>query len=148
MRKLIECSVGVFVGLVAALAFGQSTMQPGTNTPLVGCIEGRALRVVNGFPACATTVKPTLTSCGSSPTLSAQATDFVGQIAWTGLISACTLVLSKDYGTGFGCLVQSNSSASLVTTPTISTVSGKTQVAIPLSLSLSAGKVTYSCFPV
>ncbi len=147
MRKILAYALGFFLAPLLAVAFAQ-TMQPGTNTPLVGCVEGRALRIVNGYPACSTTVQPTLTNCGTGATLSSNATDFVGQISWTGVITACTVVLSKNYGTNLGCLVQSNSSASLVTTPTISTVNNKTQVAIPLTLSLSAGKITYSCFPV
>jgi hypothetical protein len=147
MSKALASIVGLFVASFVTLAAAQ-TMQPATNTPLRGCVEGRALRIVNGYPACSTTVAPTLTNCGSSASVSALATDFVGQVTWTSLTSACTIILSKDYGANFGCLVQSNSSASLALTPTISTVSGKTQVAVPLTVSLGSGKLTYTCFPV
>lgn len=150
MHKASVSALFVAALLVAALAYAQApTMQPGTNTPLQGCIEGRALRVVNGYPACSTTVAPTLSNCGSGASLSANATDFVGQIT-TGasLVSGCTVTFSKLYA-NLGCLAQSNSSASAVAgSPVIGTAGGKTTMTINLTLALSAGRVTYSCFPV
>jgi hypothetical protein len=140
----------LFLAALTCGALAQTTMQPGTNTPLIGCVEGRALRIVNGFPACSPVAKPTLSSCGTNPTLSANATDFVGRITWTGLANSCVLTLSKDYGTTIGCLVQSNSSLSLATTPTIASTGSpaKTTVTIPVSVSLSSGQVMYICAPV
>jgi hypothetical protein len=146
--RFIGWAIGAFVVLVAALSFGQ-TMQPGTNTPLQGCIEGRALRIVNGYPACSTTVSPTVSSCGTGAAMSANATDFVGQVTTgSSLITACTVTFSKLY-TSLGCLAQSNTSSSAVAgAPVIGTAGGKTTMTISLTLALTAGRITYSCFPV
>lgn len=145
-RVLAAAACGVLV--LAGFAFAQ-TMQPAVNTPLLGCIEGRALRIVNGNPACSTTVMPTVSNCGSGAALSANATDFVGQVT-TGasLVGGCKVTFSKLY-TSLGCLAQSNSSASSVAgSPVIGTENGKTTMTISLTLALTAGKITYSCFPV
>lgn len=125
------------------------TMQPATNTMLLGCIEGRALRIVNGYPACSTTIAPTVSSCGSGASVSANATDFVGQVT-TGstLIASCTITLSKLY-TNLGCIAQSNSTSTAVSgAPVVGTANGKTTVVIGLTLGIVGGKITYTCFPV
>lgn len=145
-RHALAALCGILIGLGAAYA---QTMQPAVNTPLVGCIEGRALRIVNGYPACSTTVAPTVSNCGTGAALSANATDFVGQIT-TGanLLSGCKVTLSKLYAS-LGCLAQSNSSASSVAgSPVIGAENGKTTVTVSLTLALTAGKITYTCFPV
>lgn len=150
MRQAIGSGLFTFALVLAALSYAQApTMQPGTNTPLQGCIEGRALRVVNGYPACSTTVAPTLSNCGTGAALSANATDFVGQITTgSSIVSGCMVTFSKLYA-NLGCLAQSNSSASAVAgSPVIGTANGKTTMTINLTLALSAGRVTYSCFPV
>ena len=147
MRKLIAGAVGAFLFL-AGSALAQ-TMTPATNTPLVGCVEGRALRIVNNAPACSTTVTPILSTCGTGASLSTNATDFVGQIT-TGaaLLNGCKVTFSKLY-TSFGCIAQSNSSASAVAgSPVIGVENGKTTMTVNLTIALTAGKITYFCGPV
>jgi hypothetical protein len=101
------------------------------------------------IPACSTTVPPTVSNCGTGATMSAQATDFVGQVTTGGtLVSACTVTFSKLYAS-LGCLAQSNTTSSSVAgAPVIGTAGGKTAMTISLTLALTAGKITYSCFPV
>lgn len=147
MRKLIAAALGGLV-VLAGVALAQ-TMQPAVNTPLLGCIEGRALRVVNGYPACSTTIPPTVSGCGTGAAMSASATDFVGQVTTGGsLVTSCKVTLSKLY-TSLGCLAQSNSSSSSVAgSPVVGAENGKTTVTVSLTLALTAGKITYTCFPV
>lgn len=150
MRRLIAAGIFVAALIAGALSYAQ-TMQPGTNTPLMGCIEGRALRIVNGYPACATTSAPAVSNCGTGASLSANATDFVGQITTgTSLLGGCKVTFSKLYASPpLGCIAQSNSSASAVAgSPVIGAENGKTTMTISLTLALTAGKITYSCFPV
>lgn len=77
IRKLIGSGLFVAALILGALAYAR-TMRPGTNTLLVGCVEGRAFRIVGGYPAC--TIAPTVSNCGSGAALSANATELVGQI--------------------------------------------------------------------
>lgn len=145
-KHMLAAVLGILVGLGAAYA--QTMQQPAVNTPLLGCVEGRALRIVNGYPACSTTVAPTV-SCGSGGSISTNATDFVGQVT-TGVsvITGCKITLSKLY-TSLGCIAQSNSASSSVAgSPVVGAENGKTTVTITLTLALSAGKITYTCFPV
>src|ERR1700761_5226408 len=110
----------LFAGVVGA-AHAQSPV-PGTNTPLNGCIEGRALRIINGWPACAPAGAPTLSSCGTGGSINTTSTDFVGQITTgTGIVTSCVMKLSKLYtNPGLGCLAQSNSStAGVAGTPLV-----------------------------
>lgn len=145
LRTILTAS-GALILATVALA---QTMQPAVNTPLLGCVEGRALRVVNGYPACSTTIPPTVSSCGTGAAMSANATDFVGQVTTGGsLVTSCKVTLSKLY-TSLGCLAQSNSSSSSVAgSPIVGAENGKTTVTVSLTLALTAGKITYTCFPV
>lgn len=147
MRKLIASAACAII-LLAGSALAQ-TMTPATNTPLLGCVEGRALRIVNNAPACSTTIAPTVSSCGTGAAMSAQATDFVGQITTgTTLITTCVVTFSKLYAS-FGCLAQSNTSASAIAgSPVIGSAGGKTTMTISLTVALAVGKITYFCGPV
>ena len=140
-----------FAFLALSGAVLAQTMQPATNTPLIGCIEGRALRIINGYPACASTGAPTVSNCGTNPSLSANATDFVGQVnTGASLITSCKVTFSKLYASPpLGCLAQTNSATALLSgTPVIGAENGKTTMTINLTLALTSGRVTYSCFPV
>jgi len=144
---LVLAAGALLVG--AALAQQAAMQQPATNTPLLGCVEGRALRIVNGYPACSTTVAPTVSSCGTGASVSAQATDFVGQIVTgSSLITSCVLTLSKLYS-NLGCIAQSNTTATSVAgAPVVGSAGGKTTVTVTLTLGIASGRVTYTCFPV
>lgn len=152
MRNVFTIAMIVALIIVGCLSLGAAlsqTMQPGTNTPLMGCVEGRALRILNGYPACSSTSTPTISGCGLGSSISALSTDFVGQVTTgTSLLSTCTITLSKLYAS-LGCIAQSNStSAAVAGSPVVGSANGKTTISISLTATLFSGKITYTCFPV
>lgn len=149
MRKIIALTAAI--ALASIVPIQAQTNLPGTNTPLTGCVEGRAVRIVNGMPACSTTVAPVLTGCGTGASMSANATDNVGQITTgTGIVTSCVMKMSKLYSSpSFGCIGQTNSTTSLIAgSPVVGTDGTVTTVTFSLVLSLASGKITYNCFPV
>ena len=146
LRFLGPLSAVVLV-IIFALDFaaGQAPV-PATNTPLVGCVEGRVARVVNGVIGCAQTAPPTVSSCGTSPSLSANATDFVGRVTFgAGLLTACVVTFSQLYPS-LGCVAQTNSGAIAVAgSPVMGSAGGKTTMTINLLLNGGGTQVTYFC---
>lgn len=145
---LLAVAPQILAGYVAVAQ--QSITLPATNTPLVGCVNGRSLRVVNNNPACSTGTPPVVSGCGGTDaSVSANATDFVGQInTGSALITKCTLTFSAVYPS-FGCLAQSNTGVTqLATAPIVTTANNKTTMEISLTLAIAKGKLTYFCAPV
>ena len=57
-------------------------------------------------------VPPSVSNCGTGASMSAQATDFVGQVTTgSSLVTSCTITFSKLYSS-FGCIAQSNAASS------------------------------------
>lgn len=128
-------------------AFGQA-LAPATNTPLTACIEGRVARVVNGYIACAQTFSPTVASCGTSPSLSTNATDFIGRVTFgAGLLTSCVVSFTKLYSNpSLGCIAQTNSGTIAVAgAPVMGTGGGVTTMTINLLLNGAGTQVTYIC---
>lgn len=124
-----------------------SNVNPAVGTPYIGCIEGRALRIVGGAPSCTTTGVPTLTACGAG-TITATASDFTGQVTLPAGLSSCTLTLTQLYASNFFCVAQSQGSVGLsLGTATITNTAPKTTITFPTGLSLSGAKFGYICSP-
>lgn len=140
-------ALAVFAALFIVDVAHSQVQLPAVNTPLTGCIEGRVARVVNGFIQCAQTSSPTISSCGTSPSLSSNATDFIGQVTFgSGLLTACTISFTKLYTTGLGCIAQTNSgSIAVAGAPVMGTAGGVTTMTINLLLNGGGTKVTYIC---
>lgn len=147
VEKFFGIGIGLWLLIAGVVsAFGQATL-PATNTPLPACIEGRVARVVNGFIGCAQTASPTISSCGTSPSLSSNATDFIGRVTFgAGLLTACTISFTKLYPNSLGCIAQTNSGAIAVAgSPVMGTGSGVTTMTINLLLNGGGTQVTYIC---
>lgn len=144
MSKIIIAILGLLICVAAAIA---QTPMPAVNTPLVGCIEGRVARVVNGLIGCAQTASPTISSCGTSPSLSSNATDFIGRVTFgAGLLTACTISFTKLYPNSLGCIAQTNSgSIAVAGAPVMGTGGGVTTMTINLLLNGGGTQVTYIC---
>jgi hypothetical protein len=83
---------------------------------------------------------PSITSCGSSPSVAG--TDNMGVItAGTGLLTACTLNFSATLPYTPVCVVSTNAVTSIIGVTTIST----SAMTIGLSVSLPGGKIYYHC---
>ena len=125
------------------LAFAQSVVVlPPTNTPLVGCVEGRAARIVGNTVGCG----PTAATAVTGGTLSPNANDFFGQVTTTSGLSI-VLTMTKLYNPGLGCLVQTNSIA-FTALPVTGATSTNSTLTITLSLSTPGAKLTYLCSPI
>ena len=150
MRALRLFLAGCFLACAWPQVYAQTPV-PGTNTPLQNCVEGRALRVVNGWPACANTGSPSLNGCGTGPVLSSNATDFVGEVTFgSGIITTCTLTMTKKYSSpSLGCLAQTNSGTVLLSgRPVVDNSGTFTTLTITLTLSGPGTKVFYICSPI
>lgn len=120
------------------------TFSGGMTFPLPSCVEGEILRDFSGFVSCNSSPSPTLTSCGSSPSLSPNSTDYQGVVTvGTGIVGTCTVTFGASHTSpALGCMTQTSGS-SVASLPTVSTT-GITQTFL---LSLASGQFSYLCFP-
>lgn len=84
---------------------------------------------------------PSLTSCGTSPTLSAESTDLVGTInVGSGVVTSCTLTFSTTRAATPPCFVGTN-----ISTITLGYVPSTTNLVMTASLTIGSGKLYYFC---
>ena len=85
---------------------------------------------------------PTLGSCGTTPSISADSADFGGQITMgTGIVTSCALLFSGTMVKQPKCVISSNSTVATIGMTAIS-VNGFT---IGTSISLPGGIINYLC---
>ncbi|MDE2099295.1 MAG: hypothetical protein KGL39_18725 [Patescibacteria group bacterium] len=85
--------------------------------------------------------QPSLSSCGSSPTLDSASTNEMGLVTvGTGLVTGCTITFSQARASTPICLVGSNSTTALIGYSVSTTV-----ITINASLTIGAGKIYYFC---
>jgi hypothetical protein len=110
---------------VADLSDGSLTM--------TGAEVGNAMR--NGNP-------PTVTSCGTSPTVGTGSTDYSGTInVGTGTVTACSVTFAVSHSPALRCWVQPSSGTPVSDATNMST----TTLAVVFSASLGAGRFDYGC---
>lgn len=134
--------------LAMAAAQTPANTNPAVGTKLTGCVEGRALRIVNGMPSCTPTGVPTLSGCGSG-TIDSIATDFTGQVTLPAGLTTCTIVLTKLYSVNFVCLVGAQKAAITINlgAPTVGNNGSNTTIQVPFGLSLTGASFGYFCAP-
>ena len=142
----VRFTLTFFLALIPHVAFAQ-VVNPAVNAPLFGCVEGRALRIVNGAPSCASTSPPTLSACGTA-TITTSATDFIGQVTLPAGLTSCTIVMTKLYTPSFVCVVQAQNGTTLsLGASTVGNNGTVSTLAVPFGLSVAAAKFGYICGP-
>jgi hypothetical protein len=89
---------------------------------------------------------PTISSCGSSPSLVASSSDMVGTInVGSGVVTACTLNFQDVMQTGNASCIESDNSTAI--TGDISSISSSS-VTFGFSATLGGGQIYYRCNPI
>jgi hypothetical protein len=110
---------------IASLSDGSLTM--------TGAEVGNAMR--NGSA-------PTLTACGTSPTMGTGSTDYSGTVnVGSGTVTACSVTFAASHSPALRCWVEPSSGTPVATATNMST----TTLAAVFSASLGAGKFDYGC---
>lgn len=129
---------------IAAHADTMTNGVPPVNSAMDACIEGRAVRYIGGKLSCApATATPTLSSCGTSPSMSPNSTDYSGVVnVGTGIVVSCRINFTVAHvNPGIGCVTQASGLA--IFGPAIDS-SGITQA---FTASLGGSSFSYVCYP-
>lgn len=148
MRQFLIAFLLIVGAQVGVSAQNASNTNPAVGTPLTGCVEGRALRIVNGMPSCAQTATPTLSAC-TGGSIDTNATDFIGYITIPAGVTTCTIVMTKLYATTFVCLIQALKPSIALTlgAQTVGNNGTASTLTVPFGLTLSATALGYICGP-